>query len=109
MDALLSDVVLECSLGNEPDPPPNFSFTVQTSRSTEILQEQRSNESILLLNETALLSLFSADTESITVTCVVSNVFGMVRISTSITVCGMYNILGNRLSYLLHARLKVHG
>ena len=97
MDTLLSGVILECSLGNEPDPPPNFSFTVQrilASRRTEILQEQRSTDSILLLNKTVLVSLFSADTESITVTCIVSNIFGIAGIFTSITVCGMY--MGNQ-------------
>ncbi len=96
VDSLLPNITLECSLANEPDPPPRFNFTVErtllNSSSTEMLQMQTStNDSILQLNETALVSLFSVDTESVTVICVVYNTFGILRVTTSITVCGMYH------------------
>ena len=57
-----------------------------------MLQTQMSNDSILQLNETALLSLFDLDTESITVTCEVSNTFGVAGINTTITICGTYGL-----------------
>ena len=95
MDSLLPNIALECSLSNEPDPLPRFNFTVErtllNSSSMEMLQMQTSNDSVLQLNETTLLSLFSADTESITVTCVVYNTFGNFNDSTSIIICGMYH------------------
>jgi hypothetical protein len=95
VDSLLPNITLECSLANEPDPLPRFNFTVErtllNSSSTEMLQMQTSTDSILQLNETALLSLFIADTESITVTCVAYNTFGNPRVATSITICGMYH------------------
>ena len=91
MDSVLPNMIMECSLGNEPDPPPEFIFTVeriQLSNSTEMLQMQMSNDSILQLNETAVLSLFNMDTKSIIVTCVVSNIFGNAHTNTTITICG---------------------
>ena len=94
MDSLLPNIALECLLSNEPDPLPRFNFTVErtllNSSSMEMLQMQTSNDSVLQLNETTLLSLFSANTESIVVTCVVYNTFGNFRVATNITVCGMY-------------------
>ena len=56
----------------------------------EMLQMQTSTDDVLQLNETTLQSLFSADTESIVVTCVVYNTFGNLSVATNITVCGMY-------------------
>ena len=97
MDSLLPNITLECLLGNEPDPLPVFIFTVErilASNSTEMLQMQMSNESILQLNETVLLSLFNLDTKSISVTCVVSNIFGNAYNTTNITICGMYGLGG---------------
>ena len=94
-DSLSPNITLECSLPNEPDPPPQFNFTVErtllNSSSTEILQMQASLDSILKWNETVLQSLFSADTESITIICAVYNSFGGIfLVATSITICGMY-------------------
>ena len=93
MDSLLPNIALNCSLSNEPNPPPRFNFTVErislNISSMEMLQMQTSTD--IELNETTLLSLFSADTESIVVTCVVYNTFGMHRVATNITVCGMYH------------------
>ena len=99
VDSILPDMTLECSLSNIPDPPPNFSFTVErilvsNNLDSEMLQMQMSNESILQLNETALLSLFDLDTKSITVTCEVSNTFGVAGINTIITICGTYGLCG---------------
>ena len=97
MDSVLPNVTLECSLGNTPDPPPHFSFTVErilvsNDADSEMLQMQMSNDNILQLNETALLSLFDLDTKTITVTCEVSNTFGVAGISTTITICGTYGL-----------------
>ena len=93
MGSVLPNMIMECSLGNEPDPPPEFTFTVERvlSNSTEMLQimRQMSNDSILQLNETTVLSLFNVDTKSIIVTCVVSNTFGSAYTNTTITICGM--------------------
>ena len=95
MDSLLPNIALKCSLSNEPDPPPRFSFTVErislNFSSMEMLQMQTSTDDVLRLNETTLLSLFSADTQSVVVTCVVYNTFGSPKVATNITVCGMYH------------------
>ena len=97
MDSLLPDIALDCSLSNKPDPLPHFNFTVErislNFSSMEMLQMQTSTDSVLQLNETTLLSLFSADTESITITCVVYNTFGILRVATNITICGMLEYL----------------
>ena len=94
MDSLLPNIALECSLSNEPDPLPRFNFTVErislNFSSMEMLQMQTSTDSVLQLNETTLLSLFSANTEAIVVTCVVYNTFGNLSVATNITVCGIY-------------------
>ena len=96
MDSLLPNIALKCSLSNEPDPLPHFNFTVErislNFSSIEMLQMQTSTDSILQLNETTLLSLFSANTESITITCVVYNTFGNLSVATNITVCGILAI-----------------
>ena len=96
-DSLLPNITLECSLANEPDPPPKFDFIVRrtlfNSSSTETLQMRMSPDSVLKLNETVLQSLFSADTGSITINCVVDNIFGILHVATSITICGMYYII----------------
>ena len=101
-DSLLPNITLECSLANEPVPPPEFNFTIErtllNSSSTEMLWMQMSTESILKLNETALRSPFSAGTVSITILCVVHNIFGSCHSATSITNCGMYGILTFKLS-----------
>ena len=96
MNSVLPNMTMECSLGNEPDPPPEFYFFVNgmllpnsTDSVTDMLQMQISNDNILQLNETAILSLFNMDTESIIVTCIVSNTFGIAYASTTITICGM--------------------
>ena len=96
MGSVLPNMIMECSLGNKPDPPPEFAFTVErnllpssTDSATEMLQMQMSNDSILQLNETTVLSLFNVDTKFIIVTCVVSNTFGSANTSTTITICGM--------------------
>lgn len=90
MDSVLPDMILECLLGNEPDPNPDFTFTVERilSNSTEMLQMQMSKDGILQLNESTILSLFNMDTVSINVTCTVSNAFGSDNAITTITVCG---------------------
>ena len=94
MDSLLPNIALECSLSNEPDPLPRFNFTIErislNFSNMEMLQMQTSTDSVLQLNEIMLQWLFSADTESIVVTCVVYNTFGNLSVATNITVCGMY-------------------
>ena len=84
---------VECSLGNQPDPAPEFTFTVEllsnsTNSSAEMLQMQMSADSILQLDEMALLSLFDVDTASVMVTCIVSNSYGNDSAFTLITICG---------------------
>ena len=93
MYSLPPNMSVECSLGNEPDPLPEFTFTVEllsnsTNSSTEILQMQISADSILQLNETALLSLFKVDTAFVMITCIVSNSYGSDHAITIITICG---------------------
>ena len=99
MDSVWPNMTLECLLAadNEPDPLPDFSFRVErilVSSSTgfetqQIHMQMPINDSILQLNETDLLSLFDVDTESINVTCIVSNTFGSDMATTVITVCGI--------------------
>ena len=100
MDTVLPIMTMECSLGNDPDPLPEFSFTVEKmlSNDSEVLHSQMSiaNDSILQLNGTTLLSLFNMDTMFITVTCNVTNLFGSTNSTTVITVCGIYyNTIGS--------------
>ena len=98
MDTVLPNMTMECSLGNDPDPPPEFSFTVERmlSNDSEVLHSQMSDDSILQLNGTTLISLFNMDTMFITVTCNVSNLIGSTDSTTVITVCGIYcNTIGS--------------
>ena len=93
MDTVLPIMTMECSLGNDPDPLPEFSFTVERMLSNN---SQMSNDGILQLNRATLLSLFNMDTMFITVTCTVSNLFGSTNSTTVITVCGIYyNTIGS--------------
>ena len=102
MDTVLPIMTMECSLGNDPDPLPEFSFTVERmlSNNSEVLHSQISNDHILQLKGTTLLSLFNMDTMFITVTCNVSNLFGSNDNTTVITVCGIYyNTIGSFQSF----------
>ena len=99
MDSVLPSMSMECLVGNEPDPLPEFFFTVErmlVSNSTKMLQRQMSNESILLLHETVVLSLFNEDTVSISVTCTAYNGFGNDSDTTIITICGIYDVIQGR-------------
>ena len=92
MDSVLPSMTMKCLVGNEPDPLPEFSFTVErmlVSNDTKMLHRQMSNESILLLRETTVLSLFNEDTVSVSVTCTAYNSFGNDTATTIITVCGI--------------------
>ena len=98
MDSVLFNITLECSLGNEPDPLPEISFRVDIERMLHpsyppallVLQFQLSSDSILQLDESALLSLFNMDTFYIRVSCTASNSFGSDFAITRISVCGTY-------------------
>ena len=110
MDLVWPNMTLECLLAadNEPDPLPDFSFRVErilVSSSTgfetqQIHMQMPINDSILQLNETDLLSLFDVDTESINITCIVSNTFGSDMATTVITVCGINFIALTNTPYM---------
>ena len=55
-----------------------------------MLQIQMSADSILQLDEMALLSLFDVDTAFVMVTCIVSNGYGNDSAITLITICGTH-------------------
>ena len=100
VDSLLpsASITLECLLGNEPDPLPEFIFTIETSEFTfatenqtillgpEIVRIPTSNDSILQLSAMEIQSLFM-DTSFI-VSCMASNSFGSDIATTFITICG---------------------
>lgn len=100
MGTLQNDVLIRCSVANDPFPPPQFSVTtarVFLNSSVDILSSYPMET--ILINDSMLLMLFEEDTKFLNVTCIVSNRFGSDRATTIIRVCGML-ILS---SHSLHA------
>ena len=103
MDSLLPSITLECLLGNEPDPLPEFTFIIEGMFSDPgILNSSESdyNTSMSLLLSKDKLSILQLDAEilqlfileqtpdEVTVTCTASNSFGNDTNTTLITICG---------------------
>ena len=87
VDSLLpsTSITLECLLGNEPDPLPEFTFIIDTG--PRILRIQTSNNSILQLSAMEMQSLIM-DTFVVVVSCMASNSFGSDAKTTFIFICG---------------------
>ena len=95
VDSLLpsTSITLECLLGNEPDPLPEFTFLIARSHprvfnSSEDLAMRTSNDSILQLSAMEIQFLFIDTLYIATVSCMASNSFGSDNETTFIFICG---------------------
>ena len=96
-ESFQNGVTIQCTLKNDPQPPPNFSITATrvTNNGTEDvlpIRQMRNNldqkTSQIFVARTVLSLLFESVTAVVNITCRVNNSYGSKEMTTSIKVCG---------------------
>lgn len=82
---------INCTLQRTPRSPPVFNMTMtRVFRNGAVETLLNESTSRLSLNASQLYSLFEEDTETLRISCYVSNSFGRDSMTTDIRMCGKY-------------------
>ena len=100
VDSLLpsTSITLECLLGNEPYPLPEFTFIIESQSvlfGPVIRRISTSNDGILQLSAIDIQFRFMDTSFTVTVSCMASNSFGSDIATTVIFICGKSLIMSS--------------